>query len=102
MGSSPEAQLVIKKNMAIMHAIAGTCERRGDETKDRVAAEQLLADKKENAEHVMLVDLARNDLSTSCSRVNVTSFRQVNHFSHVIHLVSEVQGSLPEYHNPFR
>ena len=64
-------------------------------------AEKLAKDKKENAEHVMLVDLARNDLSRLCSNVKVTRFCEVQYFSHVIHLVSEVKGKVEENTNPF-
>jgi anthranilate synthase component 1 len=68
---------------------------------DEGLAEQLSKDKKENAEHVMLVDLARNDLSRLCNEVKVTRFCEVQYFSHVIHLVSEVKGKVPENINPF-
>lgn len=101
MGSSPEAQLVIKNGKAIVHPIAGTFKRTGDDATDQLAAEELLKDKKENAEHVMLVDLARNDLSRVCDDVKVVHYRQVQYYSHVIHLVSEVEGKLRAEHNPF-
>lgn len=108
MGSSPEAQLVIQKasppdrgGKAIMHPIAGTYKRTGNEETDKQATERLLKDAKENAEHVMLVDLARNDLSRLCDDVEVAHYRQVQYFSHVIHLVSEVTGKLSEGRNPF-
>ncbi len=101
MGSSPEAQLVIKNGEAILHPIAGTFKRTGDAKTDREAADRLLTDAKENAEHVMLVDLARNDLSRYCTNVTVSHFRQVQFFSHVIHLVSEVRGTLAPGYNPF-
>ena len=100
-GSSPEAQLKVKNNVAIMHPIAGTFRRTGDDIKDEKLAEELLKDKKENAEHVMLVDLARNDLSRLCSNVTVSHFCEVQYFSHVIHLVSEVKGVAPKNTNPF-
>ena len=96
MGSSPEAQLIVKEGQAVVHPIAGTFKRTGDEIADRKSAENLLADAKENAEHVMLVDLARNDLSRVCNNVNVSQFREVQYFSHVIHLVSEVTGKVKE------
>lgn len=102
MGSSPEAQLQIANGKAIVHPIAGTFKRTGNDEADRLAAEQLLKDPKENAEHVMLVDLARNDLSRVCTDVTVTHYREIQYFSHVIHLVSEVTGKLPENFNPFR
>ncbi|MEO7393691.1 MAG: anthranilate synthase component I family protein [Chitinophagaceae bacterium] len=101
MGSSPEAQLVIENGKAIMHPIAGTFKRTGDDEADKIAAEKLLKDVKENAEHVMLVDLARNDLSRLCDEVKVSHYRQVQYFSHVIHLVSEVRGNVKEGANPF-
>ncbi|MGZ8558184.1 MAG: anthranilate synthase component I family protein [Chitinophagaceae bacterium] len=101
MGSSPEAQLVIKNGKAVVHPIAGTFKRTGDDTMDQIAAEALLKDAKENAEHVMLVDLARNDLSRLCDDVTVSHYRQVQYFSHVIHLVSEVTGKVRQGSNPF-
>ncbi len=100
-GSSPEAQLKVKNNIAIMHPIAGTFRRTGNDTDDEKLAEKLLKDKKENAEHVMLVDLARNDLSRLCSDVRVSHFCEVQYFSHVIHLVSEVKGTVKRDTNPF-
>ncbi len=101
MGSSPEAQLVIENGKAIVHPIAGTFKRTGDDAIDQAAAERLLNDVKENAEHVMLVDLARNDLSRVCSDVKVAQYRQVQYYSHVIHLVSEVTGMVKPEQNPF-
>jgi anthranilate synthase component 1 len=101
MGSSPEAQLVIQDGKAVLHPIAGTYKRTGDDEADKLATERLLKDAKENAEHVMLVDLARNDLSRFCDNVEVTHYRQVQYFSHVIHLVSEVIGKVREGSNPF-
>lgn len=100
-GSSPEAQIIIHKGKAVVHPIAGTFRRSGDDAVDAQAAEALLKDPKENAEHVMLVDLARNDLSTVCSGVAVAQYRQVHYYSHVIHLVSEVTGTVAEGANPF-
>lgn len=101
MGSSPEAQLVIQNGKAIVHPIAGTFKRSGDDQVDQEMAAKLLADAKENAEHVMLVDLARNDLSRSCDEVEVSQYRQVQYYSHVIHLVSEVTGKVSKGQNPF-
>ena len=101
MGSSPESQVLIKEGKAIMHPIAGTCKRTGDDETDKENADALLDDAKENAEHVMLVDLARNDLSRKCSEVSVVHFREVQYYSHVIHLVSEVKGKLNKGSNPF-
>jgi anthranilate synthase component 1 len=100
-GSSPESQLVVKNNTAVVHPIAGTFRRTGNEVTDEQLAEKLLKDKKENAEHVMLVDLARNDLSRLCSDVHVSRFCEVQYFSHVIHLVSEVKGTSGKDTNPF-
>jgi anthranilate synthase component 1 len=101
MGSSPESQLVIENGIATVHPIAGTFKRTGDEETDKAAAARLLEDAKENAEHVMLVDLARNDLGRIGKDITVTHYREVQYFSHVIHLVSEVKGSLPDGTNPF-
>jgi anthranilate synthase component 1 len=101
MGSSPEAQLLIQNGKAVVHPIAGTFKRTGDEETDQQMTEKLLADAKENAEHVMLVDLARNDLSRACDDVVVSQYRQVHYYSHVIHLVSEVTGKTRTGYNPF-
>jgi len=101
MGSSPESQLVVKNGKAIVHPIAGTFRRTGDDELDKKETERLLKDAKENAEHVMLVDLARNDLSRVCREVEVSHYRQVQYYSHVIHLVSEVTGKMEKGTNPF-
>ena len=101
MGSSPESQLIIENNKATVHPIAGTFKRTGDDEVDKQLAASLLTDKKENAEHVMLVDLARNDLSRLCEEVTVTEFSRIQYYSHVIHLVSEVKGVVPKDTNPF-
>jgi len=95
-GSSPEAHLVVdaKKQKAYIKPIAGTFRRTGDNEKDFQLAEKLRNDKKENAEHVMLVDLARNDLSRNTENVVVDVFREVQYYSHVLHLVSSVSGDL--------
>jgi anthranilate synthase component 1 len=93
-GSSPEAQLVVKNKIAEIHPIAGTFARSGDDMKDTAMAKALVADEKENSEHVMLVDLARNDLSRHCSNVSVENYREIQFFSHVIHLVSKVIGNV--------
>jgi anthranilate synthase component 1 len=95
-GSSPEAHLVVnaKKQKAYINPIAGTFRRTGDDEKDFQLAEKLRQDKKENAEHVMLVDLARNDLSRNTNQVEVDVFREVQYYSHVLHLVSSVSGKL--------
>ena len=100
-GSSPEAQLIINNGKAIMHPIAGTFKRTGNDESDQQKADELMEDPKENAEHVMLVDLARNDLSTVCTNVHVNKYREVQYYSHVIHLVSEVTGSVVSGTNPF-
>ncbi len=102
MGSSPESQLLINNGIAIVHPIAGTFKRTGNDETDKELALQLQKDEKENAEHVMLVDLARNDLSRMCSDVVVSDFKKINYYSHVIHLVSEVKGKVPEGSNPFK
>ncbi|HEY4206802.1 MAG TPA: anthranilate synthase component I family protein [Puia sp.] len=101
MGSSPESQLILQNGEAIVHPIAGTFKRSGDDATDKMMADKLLKDAKENAEHVMLVDLARNDLSRNCDEVTVAQYRQVQYYSHVIHLVSEVRGKLRDGYNPF-
>jgi anthranilate synthase component 1 len=102
MGSSPESQLILQNGEAVVHPIAGTFKRSGDDVTDRQMADKLLKDAKENAEHVMLVDLARNDLSRCCDEVTVSQYRQVQYYSHVIHLVSEVRGKLRTGYNPFQ
>ena len=91
-GSSPEAQLVVSKGKAEIHPIAGTFKRTGNDEKDLEVAKSLVKDEKENAEHVMLVDLARNDLSRNGHNVKVTTYKEIQFFSHVIHLVSKVVG----------
>ncbi|HEY8387867.1 MAG TPA: anthranilate synthase component I family protein [Parasegetibacter sp.] len=101
-GSSPESQLIVSNGKAVVHPIAGTFKRTGDEAHDKNKADELLNNSKENAEHVMLVDLARNDLSRACSKVKVSRYRDVQYYSHVIHLVSEVTGEVPAGTNPFR
>ena len=99
-GSSPEAQLVINNGIARINPIAGTFKRSGNDEEDRQLARDLMNDKKENAEHVMLVDLARNDLSRNSDNVVVKTYREVQFYSHVIHLVSEVTGELKKEFNP--
>lgn len=101
-GSSPEAQLVIDKGVARINPIAGTFKRSGKDEEDRQLAIDLTNDRKENAEHVMLVDLARNDLSRNSDKVEVKTFREVQFYSHVIHLVSEVTGELKDGFNPVK
>ena len=92
MGSSPEAQIKIAAGKATINPIAGTFRRTGDMSEDIKLGKKLSEDKKETAEHVMLVDLARNDLSKHADHVTVEVFKEVQYFSHVIHLVSTVQG----------
>ncbi|MEZ4841863.1 MAG: anthranilate synthase component I family protein [Flavobacteriaceae bacterium] len=91
-GSSPEAQLIVSDGKAEIHPIAGTFKRTGNDEKDAQLAKELTEDVKENSEHVMLVDLARNDLSRHGTDVKVETYREVQFFSHVIHLVSKVTG----------
>lgn len=93
-GSSPETQIKITDNIAEIHPIAGTFKRTGNDEQDALLAKKLAEDKKENSEHVMLVDLARNDLSRNCTNVTIEKFKEVQFFSHVIHLVSKVSGKL--------
>lgn len=94
MGSSPEAQIKISEGKAIINPIAGTFRRTGDMAQDIKLGKKLSEDKKETAEHVMLVDLARNDLSKHANNVKVEVFKEVQYFSHVIHLVSTVKGEI--------
>ncbi|GGF13336.1 anthranilate synthase component I family protein [Hymenobacter cavernae] len=93
-GSSPETQLLIKGREASLFPIAGTFRRTGRDAEDAALAQKLAADPKENAEHVMLVDLARNDLARHGDNVKVKVFREIQFYSHVIHLVSEVNSTL--------
>lgn len=101
-GSSPEAQIVVKDKKATIYPIAGTFRRTGNDQEDAVLARKLYDDPKENSEHVMLVDLARNDLSRSSEKVSVDVFKEIQFYSHVIHLVSKVTGELPENANPLQ
>lgn len=94
MGSSPEAQLQVKNGSAYIYPIAGTFRRTGNDQEDAALAAKLSADEKENAEHMMLVDLARNDMSRHADDVKVEVFREIQFYSHVIHLVSKVSGRL--------
>ncbi|ADQ81413.1 anthranilate synthase component I family protein [Riemerella anatipestifer] len=101
MGSSPESQLIIKNKKAIIHPIAGTFKRTGNIQEDLAAAKDLKADPKENAEHTMLVDLARNDLSKLGKNVSVSKLKEIQFFSSVIHMVSEVTAELSDNINPY-
>lgn len=95
-GSSPEAQLQVAKGKAHIYPIAGTFRRSGNDHEDAELANKLAADEKENAEHVMLVDLARNDMSRNAGNVHVEIFKEIQFYSHVIHLVSKVTGELKD------
>lgn len=99
MGSSPETQLKISNGEAVLHPIAGT-RFRSEVVSDAELKQELLSDSKENAEHVMLVDLARNDLSKGYDQVDVTRFKAIQQFSHVLHMVSEVSGKRPLHSRP--
>lgn len=101
LGSSPESQLIIKDKKAIIHPIAGTFKRTGNVKKDLESAEELKKDPKENAEHTMLVDLARNDLSICGKNTTVSKLKEIQFFSHVIHMVSEVTTDVSENQNPY-
>jgi anthranilate synthase component 1 len=101
-GSSPEAQITIKKEVANIFPIAGTFKRTGNDEEDAELARKLEQDPKESAEHVMLVDLARNDLSRHCNGVEVKSFKEVQYYSHLIHLVSKVSGNLQKGVSAFK
>lgn len=101
-GSSPETHCRIEKGKAYIDPIAGTTKRTGDPEADRQGAEYLRNDPKENAEHVMLVDLARNDLSRNCHNVKVDFYKDLQYYSHVIHLVSRVSGELDEHADPIK
>lgn len=94
-GSSPETHVKIDGDTATIDPIAGTIHRTGDDAQDAALAEKLLGDAKENAEHVMLVDLARNDLSRNAEGVYVKSYKEIQYYSHVIHMVSRVCGRIP-------
>jgi anthranilate synthase component 1 len=101
-GSSPEALVKVSGSKVVMHPIAGSRPRGADQGQDQAFAESLLADHKERAEHLMLVDLARNDLLKVCepSSVKVTQFMKIERFSHIMHLVSTVEGDLAQGQTP--
>ncbi len=101
-GSSPETHCKIEHRTATIDPIAGTTRRSGDAATDQQLTAALLADPKENAEHVMLVDLARNDLSRNCHDVHVEFYKEPQYYSHVIHLVSRVSGTLDDGANPIK
>lgn len=96
LGSSPEAQVLVNSNKAQINPIAGTYKRTGNDLEDLENANKLLKDEKENAEHMMLVDLARNDLSKYCTNVSPKYLKQIQLYSHVIHLVSKIEGTLKQ------
>ena len=101
-GSSPETHCKIEDGKATIDPIAGTTRRSGDKETDKQLTKALLADPKENAEHVMLIDLARNDLSRNCHNARVEFYKEPQYYSHVIHLVSRVSGDMDEDSNPIR
>ena len=101
-GSSPETQVELTDGKATIHPIAGTVKRTGNDATDQQLASALLDDPKENAEHVMLVDLARNDLSRTAHNVQVETHKELQFFSHVIHMVSKVTGEVSRDTNPIR
>ena len=101
-GSSPEAQIIINDGMAEIHPIAGTFKRTGNDINDKKIAEDLFKDPKENSEHVMLVDLARNDLGKSGNNVKVEKNKEIQFYSHVIHLVSKVTARLKKNSKTFQ
>ncbi|MEN0049683.1 MAG: anthranilate synthase component I family protein, partial [Bacteroidota bacterium] len=101
-GSSPEAQMVIRKGIAKVNPIAGTYRRTGNWERDQELGAQLLKDPKETAEHIMLVDLARNDLGRHSEKVEVEKLKELEYYSHVIHIVSTVRGYLPKDANPIQ
>ena len=101
-GSSPEAQIQIKNGEASIYPIAGTFKRSGNDHEDAALAAKLSLDEKENSEHVMLVDLARNDLSRDSKEVKVEVFKEIQYYSHVIHLVSKVTGRLHKNASPLK
>jgi anthranilate synthase component I len=98
-GSSPESVLVKNNDAVFVHPIAGTVRRTGDDKADKTLAEKLKVDPKEKSEHIMLVDLARNDLSKLGKVVEVTSFMEAHYYSHLIHLVSEVKATVAHNEN---
>ncbi len=101
-GSSPEAQIKSENGKAYINPIAGTFKRTGNDIEDKELAEKLSKDPKENSEHIMLVDLARNDLSRNADNVKLNFFREIHYYSHVLHMVSEVQGDIRKDADPVR
>lgn len=101
-GSSPETHCRVNNRTAYIDPIAGTTKRTGNAEQDAINAQYLRNDAKENAEHVMLVDLARNDLSRNCNHVKVEFYKDMQYYSHVIHLVSRVSGVLNDDADPVK
>ena len=101
-GSSPESQIVIRNKRATINPIAGTFRRTGNDEQDAELALRLAADPKENSEHIMLVDLARNDLSINGNNVRVEKYREIQYFSHVLHMVSKVSADINSNSNPIQ
>ncbi|MFR9584403.1 MAG: anthranilate synthase component I family protein, partial [Rikenellaceae bacterium] len=101
-GSSPETHCKVEGGRATIDPIAGTAFRTGDMDEDNRRAEAMRQDPKENAEHVMLVDLARNDLSRNATNVGLEFYKQTQYYSHVIHLVSRVSGEIKEGHSTLK
>ncbi|WP_185851759.1 anthranilate synthase component I family protein [Blattabacterium cuenoti] len=95
-GASPESQLIINNKIASINPIAGTIRRSENDDEDKKLSEDLIKNSKENAEHVMLVDLARNDLSKNSSNVKIEYFKEIQSYSHVLHMVSKVSGKLED------
>jgi len=101
-GSSPEYQFTIKNSTAYIYPIAGTIFRSEDDVKNKVIAEELSKNTKENSEHIMLIDLARNDLSRNSSEVKIERYKDIKYFSHVLHLESKIYGKLPINYSPVK
>jgi anthranilate synthase component 1 len=99
-GSSPESQIKTDKGKAYINPIAGTFKRTGNDKEDKELASKLSIDPKENSEHIMLVDLARNDLSRNADQVKLNFFREIHYYSHVLHMVSEVEGVIRDNTDP--
>jgi len=101
-GSSPEAQIKTENGKAYINPIAGTFKRTGNDKEDKQLAEKLSKDPKENSEHIMLVDLARSDLSRNADNVKLNFFREIHYYSHVLHMVSEVEGKIRKNTDPIQ